>query len=926
MNFFSSIRGQGTVCVHNTLNSSFNNPLINQIMRISIILLFIFISCMHVLLAFPAKGQLMSEAHVAIGLERETLKDAIKKIEQQTSFRFYYRNADIKDLNNLFLSEEARTVEQTLNEILRNSFLSFTQVENNILIEKLVQTTYQMKGKVLGINHLPIDFATITIKELNTDKVIQSRMTDTSGHFEFQISKKGSYLITASAIGMDSLLISLTLAEKKVVELGDIVLSELPNNLNEVTIIGKKAYIEQKIDMTVLNVENSSLAVGNSVLDVLQRAPGVYVANDGKINLKGKAGASILIDGKLTYLAGDQLIAFLRSMQSSSVRNIELITNPSAKYDAAGAGGIINIRLKKNVSYGLNGNISLSAGYGKNFKSSGGTNFNYRTKNLNVYGDFYLDYNNRLRELEINRISPSNLGNTFFDQNSDALIQDKNHYYKAGLDYYLNDNNVIGFLFNGHANSGDDQTANYTRISNDGVRADSVVTANNPTHRSYNYAAYNLNYKSTLDTAGQEFNVDLDYASYDNGIRNGYDNHFFDPAGNEYKSPYAFRSDAPTKVKILSAKADYTYPLSATAKLSAGIKSSYVKTDNDIVFENKNANIWQNDLNRSNQFQYSEHINAAYVNLQLNLKFAELQVGLRGEQTNSKGNSITLKEIVNTAYLNLFPTVFLRRKLSESHNIGLSYSRRIDRPNYVTLNPFVYNIDLYSFSRGNPYLKPQFTNVIELSHVYKSKLYITLSHSQTNDAITEVTVLNADDKTLTVGDQNLAKQEAFYLSLSFPLKVSDWWNMNNSMNVSHNKFSTPNLMGAPFESGSVAYNFNINQSFSINSTTTADLLFNYRSASVYGTYFIQPMYHTDLGIKKTFFDKKIALSIASNDLFNTYRERIKSVIPGQDYRIYQKYESQIFRLGFSYRFGSNQVKSARDRSKSSDTEERRVKN
>jgi len=799
-------------------------------------------------------------------------------------------------------------------------------IPNSLNGQEVNTSSYQLKGRVLGHDGLTIPYATVNVISTKSGVAKQVKLTDPTGLFEFLITQAGSYTIRVSSVGSDTTTLNITLAAQKMIELGDIILKASSNNLNEVTIIGKKAYIEQKIDMTVLNVENSSLAIGNSVLDVLQRAPGVYVASDGKINLKGNIGASILIDGKLTYLAGDQLISFLRSMQSSTVRNIELITNPSAKYDAAGAGGIINIRLKKNDSYGLNGNLSLSAGYGKNFKSSVGTNFNYRTKNLNVYGDFNLDNNKRLRELEINRISPSSIGNTFFDQNTDALIHDKNHYYKAGLDYYFNDNNVIGFLFNGHANSGDDQTANYTRISNDGLRLDSAVTADNPTHRSYNYAAYNLNYKSTIDTAGQDLNVDLDYASYDNGIRNGYDNHFLDPAGNEYKSPFVFRSHAPTKVKILSAKADYTYPLSAAAKLSAGIKSSYVKTDNDIVFENQNANIWQNDLNRSNQFQYTEHINAAYVNLQLKLKIVEFQAGLRGEQTNSKGNSITLNEIVNTDYLNLFPTVFLRRKLSESHNIGLSYSRRIDRPNYVTLNPFVYNIDLYTFSRGNPYLKPQFTNVIELSHVYKSKLYITLGHSQTNDAITEVTVLNAEDKTLTVGEQNLAKKEAFYLSLSFPLKVSDWWNMNNNLNVSHNKFSTPNLMGAPFESGRAAYNFNINQSFTINSTITADLSLNYRSASVYGTYFIQPMYHTDLGVKKTFSAKKMTLSIAANDLFNTYRERIKSVIPGQDYRIYQKYESQIFRLGLSYRFGSNQVKSVRDRSKSSDTEERRVRN
>ena len=501
-------------------------------------------------------------------------------------------------------------------------------ISATVYAQEANRPSYQITGRVLGPDGQAMAYGTVNLNATKSGIAMQSKMIDTGGRFEFLINQQGNYVITVTAIGTDTARLNITLAAQTKVDLGDIVLRAGSKVLKEVAVVGKKAYIEQKIDMTVLNVESSSLSIGNSVLDILQRAPGVYIANDGKINLKGKTGASILIDGKLTYLAGDQLITFLRSMQSSAVRNIELITNPSAKYDAAGAGGIINIRLKKNEAFGINGNVNLAAGYGKDLKSSEGANVNYRTDKINVYGDFYLDNNKRLRELEIDRLSPSNQGNTFFNQNSDAVIHDKNHYYKAGLDYYLNSNSVIGFLFNGRANSGDDQTGNYTKISNDGIGLDSVITANNPTSRRNHYAAFNVNYKSTIDTAGQELNIDLDYATYDNGIRNSYDNHFLDPAGKEYKSPLVFRSNAPTIVKILSAKADYTYPFSAAAKLSAGIKSSYVKTDNDIVFEKLITNTWQNDLGRSNQFQYTEYINAAYLNLKWNLKIVELQLGL----------------------------------------------------------------------------------------------------------------------------------------------------------------------------------------------------------------------------------------------------------------------------------------------------------
>ncbi len=696
--------------------------------------------------------------------------------------------------------------------------------------------------------------------------------------------------------------------------------------LDEVKVQGSKPYIEQRIDMTVLNVENSSMAVGNSILDLLQRAPGVYVSNDGKIDLKGRPGATIMIDGKPAYLAGEQLVALLRSMQSSAVRNIELISNPGAKYDAAGTGGIINIRMKKNTRAGFNGNVNLGTSYGKAWKHNAGTNLNFRSGKVNLYGDFYLDYNKRLRQLEINRVSPAATGDTYFNQNTRADIDDKNHYYKAGLDYYLNERNVIGFMFNGHANSGSDQTRNDTRISDQDLIPDSSVFSNNPTHRNYNYSALNVNYKSSIDTLGQELNVDLDYALYRNGTENSYDNRFLDPAGNELKPSLGFRSDAPVKVDIRSAKLDYTYPLSSAAKLSAGLKSSYVKTDNDIIFENLDAGNWQYDAGRSNRFQYTEKINAAYLNLQWNMKALELQAGLRAEHTNAEGNSITLNEVLKTDYLNLFPSIFLRRKLSERHSVGLAYSRRVDRPNYVTLNPFRYNFDLYTFAVGNPYLRPEFTDVFEFSYVYSNKLYISLGYRNTEDAITEVTLLNPEDKTLTVSNQNLAKRTGYYLNVNIPLQLLSFWRMNNSINIYKNKFSTPDLMGIAFESGRTAFDFNIGNAIKINASTSLDLSFNYRSAIERGTYYFKPMYSLDLGFKKTFAGDRVTLALAANDLLNTYRERLNSVIPGQDYRIYQKYDTQIFRFGVSYKIGNNKVKAVRDRSKSSETEERRVGN
>jgi len=695
--------------------------------------------------------------------------------------------------------------------------------------------------------------------------------------------------------------------------------------LNTVNITSKKPLVTHKNNKVILNIAGSILAAGNSALEILAKAPGVSVDQDGNISLNGKRGVSIMLDGKLTYLSAAQLTTLLRATNGNSIETIELMNHPSAKYDAAGSAGIINIKLKKNTNYGTNGTVTAGAGYGRYEKADGGISLNHRSKNINIFGNYNYDYNKNYEDLHMQRSNTSANETTYFNQNGIDIFKRHNQSYKAGIDYYLNAQTVIGLMTSGYLNNNKADATSTTRIGTAPELTDSIVTASNPLKSRFKNQAYNLNFKSELDTLGQTINADLDYSQFYSINETRYNNYFTTQTGLSIKAPLIFRSATPSDVKIWAAKVDYTYPISKKTKLETGLKSSYVKTDNDFQFENKEDGLWQNDLSRSNRFSYKEYINAAYATLNKEFKSTSVQIGLRTELTNAQGNSITIQNLVKRQYLDFFPSASITQTLPAEQEIGFSYSRRIDRPDYQSLNPFVYFADLYTFSQGNPQLNPQYTNSYTFSYGYKKKLNMSLGYSHTKDVITTTILSDTLTKTLLMFDQNLASQTLYDFNVSLPVAITKWWNSTNDASLFHRTFSSPNLMGAPFESKKVSYTLNTLHTFSINPTVNAELSFNYQSPQVYGSYAARPIYSTNMGISKSFASNRATIKLAVSDIFNTQQLKIRSAIPSQDYQMYQKQESMIYRVTFSYNFGSSTIKAIRDRLNGSSGEQQRVR-
>ncbi|RZJ76432.1 MAG: TonB-dependent receptor, partial [Flavobacterium sp.] len=433
----------------------------------------------------------------------------------------------------------------------------------------------------------------------------------------------------------------------------------------------------------------------------------------------------------------------------------------------------------------------------------------------------------------------------------------------------------------------------------------------------------NLNYSHQFDSLGKTITFDVDYLRYNSSTNQSFSNQSFSSSG-VLLSAGNIISNLPTDIHIYSVKTDYTQPIAGKAKLEGGLKSSYVNTDNDFRSEQRVDETWVNNESQSNRFFYKENVNAAYVNLHKDFNSTSLQIGLRTELTHTEGKSITLQEKVVRNYIDFFPSLSINQTLSKNKVMSISYSRRIDRPDYQSLNPFVYYVDLYTLSQGNPAIKPQYANSFEINYNHK-KMNISFGYIRTKDVITTTLLTDTVKKSILLYEQNLAYRRTFSATISRPTTLTSWWTTNNNVTLYNSRFASPELINMPFKSEKTTLELSTIHTFKFSSTVNAELSANYTSSQVYGTYIAKPIYGLDLGVDKSFASERANIKLGVNDLFDQRQIKIKSAIPAQDYQLNQKQESRIFRFTFTYHFGSNSIRPNRDRSNSSTSEQGRVK-
>ncbi|MCC8423625.1 TonB-dependent receptor [Mucilaginibacter sp. UR6-11] len=780
---------------------------------------------------------------------------------------------------------------------------------------------FNISGKVFKSLNTPADYATISLFKARDSSLIKGTLTNDQGVYVFDHIQPGTYYVIATAMGYKKTVsdtVMLVLHDLRILPLS---LIEGTKQLKEVQITANRPLIENKLDKTVLNVANSPLAAGNNVLEILQKAPGVSVDND-QISLRGKAGVSILIDGKQTYLSADQLAALLRSTQASTIQTIEIITNPSSKYDAAGSSGIINIKLKKDQNYGTNGSLNFTQGYGIYHKTYAGMAINHREKYYNLFAGY--NYGNwaNFRKLDFDRNVTTGAATTYFNAATYNLQQYQSHNLRAGMDFYLNKTNTLGFIASGNIFKGKNEQNSTNYIGSVPSGRDSAVVGFNRGRSPYDYQAYNINYKSVLDTSGTELNVSFDYSRFNSTETYDYNNRFTDGDLTNTRSPQIYQTQAPNHINIYVGKIDFNHAFNKNINLEAGLKSALVKTANRLIFDTLLQNNYVNDPRRSDNFRYTESVSAAYVNLNSTFDKLSVQIGLRAENTYSKGESPAAT--IKRNYLNLFPTVFLMEQLSPDHTIGFSYSRRIDRPNYGLLNPFIYFIDQYTYRQGNPYLKPQYTDSYEVNYLFKNRYTLSIGYRHTGDAITTVILNDPLTKAIFQKSENLASNNYYNINLNAPIDIANWWTTNNNIVFFYNRFKSPDINGASLNLSKLAYQASSNQTFTFSQMTSVELNANYFSPAVQGIFNTGRYYGVDLGLNQFFFEKQFSIKLAVNDLFNTRgRQSSNSYQQGNNLKIRSAFDSRVGRLTLTYRFGNNKIKSSNKKT-GSETEENRI--
>jgi hypothetical protein len=799
--------------------------------------------------------------------------------------------------------------------------LSFSSAQ----AQKVTGMVKDEQGKGLGQS-------TISLLRSKDSSVVKLGVTGNDGKFSLQ-SVPGSYLLSISHVGY-------TTQYSKIFDLsGDISLPEMQmakaaSSLQGVTVTAQKPMIEVKADKTILNVEGTINAVGYDALELLRRSPGVMIDKDDNVSLAGKNGVQVFIDGKPSPLSGTDLANYLKSLQSAQIEAIEIITNPSAKYEAAGNAGIINIKLKKNKTFGTNGSVNLGYVQGTYAKYNTGLNLNYRNKHINIFGNY--NYNNGRYLMQMNSVKEQL--DTLFEQKNRMIFKNNTHGFKGGLDYFINNKSTIGVVVSGNIADNNFSTSGpmYFTYMPTGQLV-KILKATNNNAMTRNNVNTNLNYRYAV-TGGTELNIDADYG-------------FFTIRGNQMQPNYYYLADgvtetnrviynmlSPTNIDLFAFKTDYEKNYKG-GRLGIGGKIGIVNTDNDFQRYDVYSSSKVLDTAKSNRFDYKENINALYVNYNKQLKKGIMfQFGLRGENTHSTGHSTGFKKQAATwvnydstfkrDYTDLFPSAALTFNKNPMKQWTVAYSRRIDRPAYQDLNPFEFKLNEYTYMKGNTELRPQYTNSFSVTNIYKYKFTTKLNYSHVKDIFAQIPDTAAGESTKGfLQKRNLAKQDVWSLNISYPFQKK-WYSFFATTNANYSRYQ------ADYGSGNrkvdlkvFAYTFFMQNSFKLGKDWTAELSGLYLSPSIWqGVIKSKAMGTVDMGLQKALFKGKASVKAAVSDVFKTMKWGGTSDFTG----VYSKFsghgEQPQFKQNFNYRFGNNQVKAARQRKSAVEEETKRTEN
>ncbi|MDZ7896523.1 MAG: TonB-dependent receptor [Arcicella sp.] len=775
---------------------------------------------------------------------------------------------------------------------------------NNYILEAQVLETGQITGFVVdSLTKAEMPFSSVNIEQ--GEKNIVGLQTSKNGSFVFKKIPFGQYIIKVQYLGYNTFTKKIVINKPEVV-IDSIKLILTQVNLSEVKVIGKKPFIEHSIDKMILNVSESITGAGGFATDLLRRVPGMIVNNDGLLMFRGRKVTQVMIDGKLISLSVDEIGKVLENMPSGSIDKIEVITNPSAKYDAEGRGaGIVNIKTIKGKAWGTNGNFNVSIGAGEQYRYTTGIDLNHRAEKINLFGSY-----NRVDNQQYIIVNTQSIREkTLFSESNRLNTHRFNNNLRLGVDYQIGKKSTIGLLLTGFSNQSPANANATIDFINSPKTTDSTLNSFMKREVQWNNGAINLNYVKNIDSTGKVLKFDIDYLDNDNRtvesfeIKRSYPNN----SNNFYSY---FRNNLPLKVEIVSINIDYVNPIREGHELSIGIKSRMTWLLNDTRFETPLNDIWQTDFTRTNLFKFQENVNAVYINYKTVFKKTNLIIGLRGEHTAIEGNSITKQETFTQNYFQLFPNITLQRKYGENHEVKISYQKSIGRPSYNQFNPFLTYYDNYNLSKGNPNLRPEIYHSIDLTYSHKDELFLGGGININDGSIARMA--RQTGKVLAYVFENFGYGEDYYLYIDYTKNPIKWWQTNNSVGVYYQRIKG-DYDNQAYQYQTPYYAFYSTNTFTIGKGYSLELSGNYKSEGLFSIYAIKGFVTFNSGISKSVLNNKGSLKLSITDIFNGLKSGWDVEFSNLNLSARRKDETRFIRLNFTYRFGNTNVKKNRSR-------------
>jgi hypothetical protein len=790
----------------------------------------------------------------------------------------------------------------------------------------------EITGKVMDENDRAVDGATVSLIRITDSVTVKYEQANAIGDFNFGGIKDGGYRILISSIGKlpyKSEPISID-ARHLLIQLPIITLHSDTKNLQEVVVTAKKAFLEHKIDRTVINVDALISNAGTTALDVLEKSPGVNIGQGGIISFHGKSGVAIYIDDKPTYLSGADLENYLRAMPSSMLSQIELMTNPPAKYDAAGTAGIINIKTKKSKVKGFNLGMSLSMRQSRYTSTNNSLDFNYRKNKINLFGVFGYTLTNSFNDIDINRqyFYKGGQPSGAFKQTSNIRRQGNGYTTKLGMDIYASEKTTVGVLLNGLIRSPENRNNSRGQLYNAGGQPDSSILSQNNEQGKFKNGSTNVNYKHIFKKDGPEITANLDYLAFATDNNQQFLNQNYNAAG-ALLSNEQLNGRLPANIHIYTAKVDYSAPISGGWKLESGAKSSYTSTDNQANYFNTIAGNAIPDYDKTNHFLYREAINAGYLNLNKDFKRLSIQAGVRVENTDSRGHQLGNVQKPDSAfnrnYTSAFPTVYLLYKLDSlgDHQIKLTYGRRIERPYYQDLNPFISPLDKYTYYIGNPYLLPSYSGNFELGYIYKDKITVTLNYMDIRNRVTETIEIRKGYYYDRPG--NIGSTKLYDLNFDAELEPATWFSLELSSDVWHIR-ETSDFYTGTLNTSSTNFSGQAMVQFKLKKGWTLQTDGKYQSKQTDGQFVAAARGRMNIAVSKT-LSTRATLKLSFNDILYT------NVNKGDIGNLYQTNanfrtlsDTRSAQLTLSMRFGKSVTGQRKHNQTGAGEENDRVKN